>query len=176
MLRRLVFVLMALMTTTVAWAQQNAPRQTPEAAYAHQQRASRNSDTEILPAGHPAYRVATPVCATDDEVCSARNDLEISNYRKMIRLNEITVKQFQDQRDFTWVVMLVVMLMVCLGLLFSGAQLWVVLKTGRRLETGDVNAEIAGKIVIRSSAMGISVLAISAVFFYLALNIVYTIH
>jgi hypothetical protein len=114
-------------------------------------------------------------CTAEATLCEAWSAYRVSYYRRLEALGEVQVKQFRKQMAYSDWIMFVVLLLVFGGLAFSGAQLWVALKTGRSVTTGDVDAKIGEQIVVKTSAMGISVLTISLIFFYLLLQRVYAI-
>lgn len=114
-------------------------------------------------------------CTASTTLCQAYESYRTAYFSRLERLGEIQVRQYQKQMAYSDWIMFIVLLLVFGGFAFSGAQLWVALKTGKSVNTGDIDATIGQQIVVKTSAMGISVLTISLIFFYLLLQQVYTI-
>lgn len=107
--------------------------------------------------------------------CDNLRSVIITEADKRIALSQHTAAAFQRQGIASTVILILVIIIVLSGILLAAFQLWVAAKKGGPQGTSELEAS-AHKVRITSSSVGLIVLTLSWLFFYLYVMEIYRIN
>ena len=102
------------------------------------------------------------------------NELLASGYRRDMAFHDIQVEAFKEQATHGVFSLVVMSILMAAGLIFAGIQLWFGVKYGVKVESSE-NAIEMGNLSFKSSVMGITVLFIWLIAYFIYVDKIYPI-
>ena len=109
-----------------------------------------------------------------NQVNNTYNELLASEYRRDMAFHEIQVEAFREQATHGIFSLVVMSILMAAGLIFAGVQLWFGVKYGVKVESSENSIEM-GNLSFKSSVMGITVLFIWLIAYFIYVDKIYPI-
>jgi hypothetical protein len=116
-----------------------------------------------------------PVAQSDPEILRAATNAQKKTYEYISASADLNISVLRDQQFASTVVLVLVVLVVVSGILFSGFQLWKSVAVAGVQATSDLELS-ASKVRVTSSVVGVTILVLSLAFLYIYTKEIYIVH